>query len=95
MLWSRNGRELFYRQGNRMMVVDVSASRRLTLSTPRVLLEQRYAVGTVTFANYDIAPDGQHFVMVKEEVGGGASRRGAELVGRTEAVGVAGNHIHT
>jgi hypothetical protein len=54
-----------------VMVVDVSANPRLTLSTPRVLFEQRYAVGTVTFANYDIAPDGQHFVMVKEESGAG------------------------
>ena len=72
VLWNRNGKELFYRSGNQMMAVDVSMSPQLTLSAPRLLFEHRYAVGTVTFANYDVAPDGEHFVMVKEE--SGASR---------------------
>ena len=42
-LWSRNGKEIFYRVGNKMMVVDVSATDAdLTLSQPRQLFEQRY-----------------------------------------------------
>jgi len=72
VLWNRNGKELFYRRGNQMMAVEVSTNPQLTLSAPRLLFEQRYAVGTVTFANCDVAPDGEHFVMVKEE--SGASR---------------------
>ena len=44
--WNRNGKELFYRVGNKMMVVDVSTSPDLTLSQPRVLFEQRYAFGS-------------------------------------------------
>ena len=40
----------------------------MTLSTPRVLFEQRYAFGTAqTLANYDVSPDGQRFVMVKDD----------------------------
>ena len=65
------GREIFYRVGNKMMVVDVSAGVELTLSPPRQLFEQRYVFQNVSLANYDISPDGQRFVMVKDEAGSG------------------------
>jgi Tol biopolymer transport system component len=69
--WSRNGKELFYRNGNKMMVVDVSATPDLRLSRPRVLFEQRYAFGTAqTVPNYDVSPDGERFVMVKDDSSG-------------------------
>lgn len=70
-LWSRNGKEIFYRLGNKMMVVDVSAGVDVTLSQPRQLFEQRYVFQNVSLANYDISPDGQRFVMVKDEAGSG------------------------
>ena len=71
-LWSRNGKELFYRNGNKMMVVDVSASPDLTLSQPRMLFEQRYAFGSPqTIPNYDVSLDGQRFVMVKDDSSSG------------------------
>ena len=54
------------------MAVDVSTSPDLTLSQPRVLFEQRYAFGTAqTIANYDVSPDGQRFVMVKDDAASG------------------------
>ena len=66
--WNRNGKELFYRDGNKMMVVDVSTNPELVLSPPRLLFDQRYAFGnSVTTPNYDVSPDGQRFVMVKDE----------------------------
>lgn len=66
--WNRNGRELFYRSGDKMMVADVITSPDLILSQPRLLFEQPYAYGsTITFPNYDVSPDGQRFVMVKRE----------------------------
>jgi serine/threonine-protein kinase len=68
--WSHNGKELFYRDNNKMMVVDVSfktIDSSLTLSQPRLLFEQLYSFGAgVTLASYDISPDGQGFVMIKE-----------------------------
>jgi serine/threonine-protein kinase len=72
-LWSPTGKELFYRSGNRMMVVDVDLKRPdLGLSKPRVLFEQRYAYGSgQTNANYDVSPDGQRFVMVKDDAASG------------------------
>jgi serine/threonine-protein kinase len=69
--WSPNGKELFYRSGNRMMAVDVSTTPRLTLSRPRVLFEQRYVFGGQTVANFDVSPDGQRFVMVKDDSASG------------------------
>jgi hypothetical protein len=66
--WSRNGRELFFRRGNKMMAVDVHTTPEISLSQPRMLFEQRYAFGAAqTIANYDVSPDGQRFLMVKDE----------------------------
>ena len=51
--------------------VDVSTSPDLTLSQPRVLFEQRYAFGNSTNPNYDVSPDGQRFVLVKDDSASG------------------------
>jgi Tol biopolymer transport system component len=69
--WNRNGREIFYRSGNKIMAADVSVSGHdVVLSAPRVLFDQRYAYGANTaLANYDVSVDGQRFVMVKNDPG--------------------------
>jgi Tol biopolymer transport system component len=69
--WNRNGKEIFYRSGNKIMAADVSVSGHdVVLSAPRVLFEQRYAYGANTaLANYDVSLDGQRFVMVKNDPG--------------------------
>jgi hypothetical protein len=41
--WNRTGNELFYRSGNKMMAVSVSATPDVTLATPRVIFEPPYA----------------------------------------------------
>lgn len=51
---------------------SVSTNRELALSPPRLLFEQRYAFGVgVSTPNYDVSPDGQRFVMIKDELGSG------------------------
>jgi hypothetical protein len=70
-LWSRNGRQIFYRAGDKLMVVDLSSVGDLTLSQPRQLFEQRYVFQNISIANYDVSPDGQRFLMVKDEAGAG------------------------
>ena len=69
--WSRTGKELFYRDGDKMMIVEVSPSSGnsdLAISSPKMLFEQRYSFGSsISVANYDVSPDGQRFVMVKED----------------------------
>jgi Tol biopolymer transport system component len=72
-LWNPNGREIFYRDGNKMMTVAVTTEGDgLKLSPPHMLFEQRYAFGAgITIANYDVSRDGQRFLMVKDEAGAG------------------------
>jgi serine/threonine protein kinase/Tol biopolymer transport system component len=64
--WSRDGKELFFRQGTRMMAVTVDISGRFAFAAPRVLFEGDFDdVGGIT--DYDVAPDGR-FLMLKPEV---------------------------
>ena len=68
--WNPNGKEVFYRDGNKMMAVDVSTRPDMVLSPPRLLFDQRYAFGVgVTTPNYDVLDE--RFVMVKSESGSG------------------------
>ena len=63
--WNRNGRELFFRSGDRMMAVDVTSKPGFAAGKPRVLFEGSYEPTVFTVANYDVAPDGQRFLMLK------------------------------
>jgi Tol biopolymer transport system component len=69
--WNRNGKEIFYRSGNKIMAADVSVNGHdVVLSAPRVLFDQRYAYGANTaLANYDVSLDGKQFIMVKNDAG--------------------------
>jgi serine/threonine-protein kinase len=66
--WNRNGRELFFRSGNKMMAADVATQPSFSAGKPRLLFERPYLrsdfplVGTA----YDVSTDGQRFLMVKE-----------------------------
>jgi serine/threonine-protein kinase len=65
-LWNRNGRELFYRNGNKMMAVEVTTQPSFSAGTPKVLFEGQYQLlPLVSTPNYDVAPDGQRFLMLK------------------------------
>jgi serine/threonine-protein kinase len=67
-LWSRDGRELFYRNGNRLISVAVETGPVFRKGSQEVVLEGVYRTMT-TKANYDIHPDGQHFVLFKNPEG--------------------------
>jgi serine/threonine-protein kinase len=66
-VWARNGRELFFRSGNKMMVVEIATEPTLRPTAPRVLFEGRYVrSGTRPgYRDYDVTEDGQRFVMVQ------------------------------
>jgi hypothetical protein len=61
--WGSGGRELFYRQGTKMMAVTIDAAGQMQ-SGPRVLFDADFVRGTLDTANYDVMPDGR-FVMVQ------------------------------
>jgi serine/threonine-protein kinase len=66
--WSRNGRELFFRSGSKMMAVEVTTQPTFSAGKPKVLFEGQYLAVTpgLTGTAFDVSPDGQRFLMVKE-----------------------------
>jgi Tol biopolymer transport system component len=75
-LFSRDGRELFYRSGDKLMVVPISTEGGLfKAGRPSVLWSAPYSHGMssscgppgVSSANYDVSADGQRFLMVRDE----------------------------
>jgi Tol biopolymer transport system component len=64
-VWNPNGRELFYRGGDKMMAVDIVTQPTFSAGKPRMLFEGQYVPAPVTFSNYDVSPDGQRFLMIK------------------------------
>ncbi|MGH9366884.1 MAG: protein kinase domain-containing protein [Thermoanaerobaculia bacterium] len=66
--WSRDGRELFYRSGNRMMAVPVGSGQQLDPGKPEPLFTGMFFDNITPSRSYDVGPDGR-FWMVTEPVG--------------------------
>ncbi len=64
-VWNSNGRELFYRNGDKMMAVEITTEPTFTAGTPRLLFEGRYERDVANRTYYDVSPDGQRFLMVE------------------------------
>ena len=77
---SRDGpgmaRELFYRDGDKMMAVAViTKGAGLDTGSARMLFEGRFATvgGSNLDTFYDVSPDGQRFLMIKSDETPGAT----------------------
>ena len=65
-MWAPDGRELFYfAEPGRLMVVPVEAGATFARGNPQVLFEGPYAQPLLS-RTFDITPDGQRFLMIKE-----------------------------
>lgn len=62
-VWSPDGRELFYAWRGRIYSVPGAAGAKSVFGTPRVIFAGRYQTG------FDVAPDRQTFVTVRNEQG--------------------------
>jgi Tol biopolymer transport system component len=61
--WSRDGRELFYLNGTKMMAAAVETGPTFrVLGTPRMLFDYP---GYLETAQYDVSPDGRRFLMAR------------------------------
>jgi serine/threonine-protein kinase len=60
-LWRNDGRELFYRFGDRVMAVDINLGHPPRIGTPHMLFQGQYDRA------YDVTPDGQRFLLLKGE----------------------------
>jgi dipeptidyl aminopeptidase/acylaminoacyl peptidase len=65
--WSRDGRDLFYRIGDKLMAVRIEASPSFAVSAPRAVLSGDWVRGGVEDnpRAYDVAPDGNRFLFLK------------------------------
>jgi len=64
-VWERSARELFYRKGGKMMVVDVTTQSGFHAAKPTCSSRDIIVADKGRQRNYDVTPDGQRFVMVK------------------------------
>ena len=62
-IWARNGRELYYLEGRRMMAVQIQEGTTFSFSPARFLFENTHAESAQA-PSYDVAADGR-FLMVR------------------------------
>jgi Tol biopolymer transport system component len=79
-LWSPNGQELFYRNGDEIVAVPVTSGPAFGFGRPKILFRGSYVpanhiVDNLELSPWDISPDGKLFLMMKE-VGSTASSAG-------------------
>jgi serine/threonine protein kinase/Tol biopolymer transport system component len=68
-LWSPDGQELFYRNGDKIMVVPVEIKPAFRLGNPEVLFEGPYfqvSLSNAAITSWDITQDAKRFLMMKE-----------------------------
>ena len=65
-VWSRDGKGIFYRAGDRMMFTPLSPGTALNPGRTRLLFERRYLHCCDGLAFYDVSDDGST-IMVEEE----------------------------
>ena len=62
--WISRRDEIYYRNGNDLLAVAVKTEPKLLIGVPRLLIRGRY-LKILNGPNYDVTPDGLHFVMQK------------------------------
>ena len=62
--WAPSGRELFWRNEEKFMVAGVDAGTRFAATKPRLLFSG-YVRGYPGLPQYDVATDGQRFLMLR------------------------------
>ena len=63
--WSRDGKQLFFRSDCEFWVSDVHTTTTFSASKPRLLFKQPDCMAGVPTRNWDVSPDGQHFLLTK------------------------------
>jgi hypothetical protein len=79
-VWARNGKELFYLDNNNAVTsAPIQAAPTFSAGTPTKLLDGRY-VGSPFWRTYDVSPDGQRFLMIKDNADGDQPSTPASMV---------------
>ena len=72
VVWGSDGSELFYRNGDQVMVVKVNTGQTFSAEAPAQLFAAPYALdnaaGGAGNPNYDISPGGELFIFVEQDL---------------------------
>jgi serine/threonine-protein kinase len=63
--WSKDGHELYYRVGNRMMAAAIDGGTSFHSGTPRLLFEGVYNLRSDSLRSYDVDPVTGRFLMIR------------------------------
>ena len=66
-VWSRDGRRLFYRGGRDLMAAVIRPNPAFTVVARDSVLVDTYMYATNPHANYDVMPDGNHFIFLEAD----------------------------
>jgi len=64
-VWARDGRELFYRSGDKLMAVTVATQPAFVAGLPRALFEGAFEPTGTGTSGFDVSPDGRRFLMIQ------------------------------
>jgi len=66
-LWSRDGRRIFYRGSGKLMSAAIRATPSFSVIARDTVLTDSYVFATNPHTNYDVLPDGAHFVFLEPD----------------------------
>jgi eukaryotic-like serine/threonine-protein kinase len=66
-VWSRDGRRLFYRGSGKLMAAEIRAAPSFSVIARDTVFADPYVFATNPHANYDVFPDGTHFVFLEPD----------------------------
>jgi len=69
-VWARDGSEIFFRDGTRMLSVEVNLSPEFAAGTETMLFESLMWTDPYGDQSYDVFPDGQSFAMFQRDAAG-------------------------
>jgi hypothetical protein len=64
-VWSRDGKRLFYRSDSKFISARVTTGATFEVAGRDTVFNDDFVYATNPHANYDVLPDGQHFIFLK------------------------------
>jgi hypothetical protein len=72
-LWSRDGRTLYYWEGNSLIAASITTAPDFAVMARHTLFSVDALAPNLNSRSYDLAPDGSHFVMIAPASAGKAT----------------------
>lgn len=66
-VWSRDGRDLYFRSGDALLTSEIRTEPDFEAGKPTLLFEAPFDSAGALYADYDVGPNGESFVMIRSE----------------------------